>query len=120
MSFLYLDRFINMVNFFFCFLIFTGLTWAVISKRVKDGIVVKLGLIMMSMGFAGLAYHMWNGHNFSDVVPIQRAMLMIHAGMGIVFIGVLFKSTLSRHPVRRASDWVDSSLVQESKPEGQK
>lgn len=104
MSF-YLDQVVAILNLIFCSAIAAGLGWAVLSRDVNDGIIIKGGLISMSFGFAGIAFHLVDGHSIEDLIPVQRGMLMIHAGIGIVILGYFWKRNRARHPIRRKEDW---------------
>ena len=76
---------------------------AVISPRVRDGIVVKAGLILLSLGAAGL------GVTLSANGPMDlalRALGLQTVGLYVIVAGVLLRARSTGPRRRRASDWV--------------
>lgn len=85
-------------------LIAMALLGAVLSPRVHDGVVIKVGLICMAAGFGAVALQMTDGPNTTG---LQRAILMINAGIAVVVIGYLWRVGFAHHRLRRTTDWVD-------------
>lgn len=77
--------------------------WAVMSRRVDDGIVIKLGLIAMCLGFlaSGLL-----GLEPRGPEPLAYANSLIHVGLLICVVGYLLRSHRPRL-LKRATDWMD-------------
>ena len=78
--------------------------WAIMSRRFKDGIVIKIGLSFIALGFLG---------SFSIVVesagpqPLAVAHALVHIGLLICAAGYLLRiRKRPRGSRRRASDWV--------------
>ena len=70
-------------------LIALGLVWAILSHRVRDGIVVKVGLIAMTAGFGSASLHLLSG----DVPPqaLARSVVLIEAGMVVALAGAIWR-----------------------------
>jgi hypothetical protein len=107
---------ITFINTGVCCTLAAAATWACLSPRVHDGIVIKLGLIGLALGFAAYAWIVHDGIDAFDVVALTRAQLMINAGMVLVVLGWLRRGRPSRHhaPERRASDFVDLDTAERS------
>lgn len=77
--------------------------WAVMSRRVDDGIVIKLGLICMSLGFAASGVL---GLESRGAEPLSYAHALLHIGLLICVVGYLLRSHRPRL-LKRATDWMD-------------
>jgi hypothetical protein len=77
---------------------------AVLSTRVRDGLIIKVGLCSMALGFVVIALHMLKIAG-ADVQGLARAMLLINSGITVVIIGYLFRTRNSGHALRRITDW---------------
>lgn len=93
------------VNAAACGLISLGLIGAIISPKVHDGVVIKIGLISMAAGFGAMALRLVDGALPDDAVGIARALLMVNAGLAVVIVGYLMRKAKLHHPVRRSTDW---------------
>lgn len=97
------------------------LMWAVLSPRVRDGVITKLGLICMALGHASLAVQL-RLIEISDADPAVRgavhAALLLSAGGLVVALSILWRLVHPRHPKRRRSDWIAAadSQRQETRP----
>lgn len=101
-----MDYAISVFNAWACGLITVALLWAILSRRVRDGVVVKAGLILMSLGHATIALRfadMW----VTDALRMDRAILLINAGLLLVLLGYFLRSRSIRHGARRLTDWTD-------------
>lgn len=96
-----------------CVLLAAVATWAVLSPRVRDGIVVKLGLILAVQGFAGLGAALAMG---LPVIVWVRALALLHAGLLVVAAGVWWRFRQARGARRRASDWMDLEDARRGEP----
>ncbi len=79
--------------------------WAILSHRVKDGVVIKIGLIVMCTGFVGTSYLLLDGVCMEDAYGLNRAEALVHVGMVIVLIGY----ALHRRRGRTLFDIIDTS-----------
>lgn len=81
------------------------LVWAILSPRVRDGIVIKAGLICMAMGFGAVAAINLTDHQSAHA--LARAQALISSGIAVVILGYLLRRVREGHPVRRETDWAD-------------
>ncbi|MBC7729137.1 MAG: hypothetical protein H7242_16310 [Microbacteriaceae bacterium] len=79
--------------------------WAVLSPRVRDGIVIKLGLIGMSLGFFVTFWAVADGMDCDDLNALARAGLLTRGGLLIVIAGWAWRVAHTGHALRRANDW---------------
>ena len=66
--------------------------WAVLSQKVRDGIIVKVGLIGMSMGHGMVAIHLTDVHilaglHVSELIHLNRARFISNIGMMLILLG---------------------------------
>lgn len=108
-----MDILLQLINSGACALIMVALSWAVLSSRVNDGVIVKAGLICMALGFGSTALLMFDGVRPSQVVGLERALILINAGLTVVIFGYLWRKTRLNHPVRRTTDW---SALMDTRP----
>lgn len=94
--------FTTVMSFLFLFFI----AWAILSKRIKDGVVMKAGLIIMATGFFAAGA---SGFSKSDtwIEAHVAAHALIYFGLGVCVLKYLQRThkTRRREPRRRASDW---------------
>ncbi|MGA0608817.1 hypothetical protein [Caldimonas sp. KR1-144] len=103
-----MDTLLALINAAACGLIAAVLLWAILSPRVHDGIVIKVGLIGLCAGFGSIALRMVDGLKADDLVGMARSILLINAGIAVVILGYLLRRARAGHPLRRVpSDWVD-------------
>lgn len=88
-----------------CFLV--GLVYAVLSPKVHDGIIVKLGLAQMALGFMVSTYALANGIDCTDVQTLDRAIALVNSGAITVVVGYLLRTGYGRKKRRRSTDWTD-------------
>jgi dipeptide/tripeptide permease len=98
---------ISLFNASCCMLLSFVSAWACLSHRVKDGPVIKLGLIFMSIGFFFLGMTLIDGHSNSDIQAVDRSLVFIHLGLVLAVIGVIMRIRRHGHKLRRVSDWVE-------------
>jgi hypothetical protein len=102
-----MDTLIHWVNLVVCAVLALALATAVLSPRVRDGIVMKLGLMSMSLGFAITAYRLWDGWDCSDLQAEGRALAMIHIGVLLAALSYALRSRGGRLKLRRRTDWAE-------------
>jgi sulfite exporter TauE/SafE len=61
--------------------------WAILSNRVRDGIVIKSGLILLALGCGVSAWHLFDGIGYDDLMALNRARLVTLAGMTVIGAG---------------------------------
>lgn len=102
-----MDMTIALTNATACMVLSLAAGWACLSSRVRDGVVIKLGLIAMAIGFFVHAWIMFDGVDLADAVAMARAQFVINAGMLIVVLGWLVRTRGGRDRKRRTTDWAD-------------
>jgi hypothetical protein len=87
-------------------LIALALVWAVMSPRFDDGIVIKIGLASMALGFLGVSVMSW----LDQWWMMPRALVAIHGGL-LLILGRLghhwLKMRRAGKPIRGITDWGD-------------
>lgn len=78
--------------------------WAVLNPRVRDGIIIKLGLIGMSLGFFVTFWAVADGMDCDDLNALARAGLLTRGGLLIVIAGWAWRVAHTGHALRRARD----------------
>lgn len=81
--------------------------WAVMSPCVKDGIVIKIGLGLVSLGFLGAFFP---GVEPTGAAPLVFAHALISLGLLICAAGYLWRTRPQRPRIRkrRSSDWIQT------------
>ena len=102
-----MDLLLAWANGIVCALIACGLLAAILSPRVRDGVVIKVGLICMALGFGGIAVDMLEGLEDGNAVRLSRCIALVSAGVIIVAGGYLHRCARAGAPQRRVSDWSD-------------
>lgn len=82
-----MDQFIALANAVGSLGIAAFSTWAILSHRVRDGIVIKTGLIFLASGCSVTAWHLFNGINCEDLMALNRARLVTLIGMSVIAAG---------------------------------
>jgi hypothetical protein len=100
-----MDLLLSWVNAAACGLISLALIGAILSPKVHDGIVIKVGLICLAAGFGAIALRLIDGVAPDEVVGLERALLLVNAGIAVVIVGYLMRKARRHHPVRRSTDW---------------
>lgn len=95
---------LDMLNTASCGGLALVLIYAVMHPRVQDGIIVKVGLISMALGFGSIAVRSLDGMTEGDAANLARSVLMISSGAFVVLGGYVIRNM--RHPARRLSDWL--------------
>lgn len=75
----------------------------IMHPRVHEGLVAKLGLSCMALGFFGVAVMSWTG----DWVALPRALVVVHLGLVVVVLGYVLRMRRAGHPLRRVTDFGD-------------
>jgi len=93
-----------------------ALVGAVLSKKVKDGIVVKTGLILLAVAFLGLGCMLVAGIEWGSAVYIARALALQSMGLLVLLAGYLIRRHRAGTPLTRISDWIDFDDSQQARP----
>lgn len=97
-----MDAFIAGANALCCAMVSLVAGWMVIDPRVRDGVLIKLGLICLSVG-AGAAATLL-GTEASPLL-IGRAALLVNLGVATIAVGWYVRMREGRRRRRRVSDW---------------
>lgn len=97
-----LDSILEDLNVLACVLLASGATWAVLSPTVKDGVVVKIGMILIALGFASTAVLLSEDRLWA----LNRALALVHAGILVVGLGYALRTRGGRRKRRRSTDWM--------------
>ena len=106
-----METVVTLINAAMCGAITFALIWLILNPNVKDGVVIKIGLAAMVLGFGSLALNLValadSEPMFVQSAPWQRSILLISGGITTVIIGYLVRRLHAKHPVRRATDWAE-------------
>lgn len=78
--------------------------WAVMSPRVRCGLLAHLGLVLVSLGFFGVFLMGMQGYSYHSATAAAHAM--VHVGLVMCALGYLQRARRRGHQ-RRVSDWVE-------------
>jgi hypothetical protein len=78
--------------------------WAVMSDKVKVGLIMHLGLVLVAVGFLGVFLVALGPYAYPSGIAAANAL--VHAGLVLCAIGYAQRA-LRRGHQRRASDWVE-------------
>lgn len=78
--------------------------WAVMSPRVRCGLLAHLGLVLVSVGFFGVFLMGMQGYSY--LAALEAAHAMVHIGLVLCALGYLQRARRRGHQ-RRVSDWVE-------------
>ena len=80
------------------------IAWAIMSHKIKDGVIVKIGLICLSLGFLA-AWLLTLQSNYRDGDAMEAVHSIIYIGMVICACGYLWRTRFTKQG-RRANDWI--------------
>ncbi len=102
-----MDIVYSLLNALACGLISLALIGAVLSPKVHDGIIIKVGLAAMALGFGAGALRLLDGSAAGDGVVLGRCLLLINGGLAVILIGYLVRKAHKQDERRRVTDWAD-------------
>lgn len=108
-----MDIAFSLLNALACGLISLALIGAVLSPRVHDGIIIKVGLVSMALGFGACALRLLDGSAAGDGQALGRCLLLINSGIAVVVIGFLVRKLRGGHALRRSTDWAELDDTQQ-------
>lgn len=86
-----MDDLIVFINVMGSAAVFGVCVWAILSYRVRDGMLIKLGLITVAVGSIVTAYHLADGLNCHDLHPLNRARALVQIGLIEVAVGLYLR-----------------------------
>lgn len=81
-----------------------ALVWLVISPAVRDGVVIKCGMIVAALGFGSIAIRMFSS---TDPIGLERSLLMVGIGLSVIIVWGIVRVRVSE----RLSEWVHTKQV---------
>lgn len=81
-----------------------GAGWAVMSTKVRIGLLMHIGLAMVAVGFLGVVLISLGTYSAGSAFAAANAF--VYAGLVLCAIGYARRSRRRGHQ-RRASDWVE-------------
>lgn len=102
-----MDTIVPILNAVMTGLLAIVLIVAILHPGVNDGIVIKVGMIGMALGFGAIALIMLDGIQPGDRTRIQRGLLMVCSGIAVVILGYAWRCRRCKHPLRRRTDFGD-------------
>ena len=82
-----MDHFITLCNSAASALMCAVLSWAVMTHRVRDGVIIKSGLILAALGYGATAIALADADLCSEAITLDRAQMLMHLGLGVVAYG---------------------------------
>jgi hypothetical protein len=110
------DSILNILNTAACCALALVTSWACLSAKVHDGIIIKIGLIFATFGFSGHAWITHDGIEAVDAIAMIRAQLLINAGVVTAVLGWLARGHRKNGRERRATDFVDLDPAKDAEP----
>lgn len=107
-----MDRLMSVINLAACGLLSAAALWAVLSPRVQDGIIIKLGLGMLSLGFAAVGMALAGDR---PMVAVERALAFVHLGLLLVAAGIAIRWHRTGR-VYRVDEWINPPTVAIRRP----
>lgn len=89
------------------------LLWLILTPKVDDGVIIKLGMIVAMLGFLALGWKMFEGIEPSEIRGVEWGMLMVNVGVLIVIFGYVRRTAARGHRMLRLSDW---AALQDTRP----
>lgn len=91
-----------MFNVFFFFFLSFCVSVLIMSNRIKDGIVVKSGMILIAVGFFGAGAIL-----VDQRIDLLAPLRLIGYGSIICLLGIFFRGHCDNGKCRRVSDWFE-------------
>lgn len=102
-----MDRVILVLNVAACALLASAAAWAVLSDRVRDGVLVKAGLIGASLGFGAVGLLLAAGEGGQS---LGRALGLLHGGLLLVAVCVAIRWRRTGRAYR-VDEWINPPTV---------
>lgn len=103
---------VALINGLACLVLFVALAWLIMSPTVRDGVVIKLGLVSMALGELGGSMVLLGGE-WAPYRPLMLCLAGVHVGAAVVLVGYLLRRAAMRRPLRRSTDWAALDHVRE-------
>lgn len=87
-----------------CLLLAALCGWAVMHERFQDGIVLKVGLVLVCLSLLAVAHGLILEDPGRSAAVLHRAILSLNLGLVIVGVAYMLRQRKGRR--RRRSDWL--------------
>lgn len=104
---------LSLLNCLLCTCFGLVLLWLILTPKVDDGVIIKLGMIVAMLGFLALGWKMFEGIEPSEIRGVEWGVLMINVGVLIVVFGYVRRKATRGHRMLRLSDW---AALQDTRP----
>lgn len=84
---MHFDQALAQFNGITSFAIAAAVSWAILSEKVQDGIIIKIGLMFMAVGFFVTGWHLVDGIETQDLLALNRARALTNIGFLIALFG---------------------------------
>ena len=108
-----MDHFISVLNACVCFIFATVVTWAIVTPKVDDAVVIKSGLILADLGFVVLGWKFWGGIDDFEISGVLWGTLFTNTGALVIVGGYVWRVSTRGNQMRRLTDW---SSLQDTRP----
>lgn len=98
-----MDSLLTMFNATVAATLAAALGAIVLHPRVREGLVMRCGLVLMALGFAAMAVALVD--STPDLVSLGRAVALIHAGLVTALAGFLWSFKRKGWAARPITDW---------------
>ena len=78
--------------------------YAVMSQRVRCGLLAHFGLVLVSLGFLGVTLMALQSYTLTSAIAAANAL--VHLGLVLIVVEYILRASRRGHQ-RRASDWMD-------------
>ena len=95
---------IDMFNMVMSGLLASVSGYAVMSQRVRCGLLAHFGLVLVSLGFLGVTLMALQSYTFASAIAAANAL--VHLGLVLIVVEYILRASRRGHQ-RRASDWMD-------------
>ena len=100
-----MDDFILRFNALLSVLLGGGIAYAVLSRHVHDGIIIKAGLIFMALGLLSKVGPLYDAQTTqANFIGLSRANLLVHIGMAVAAAGYVRRKHVGERNRRRVTD----------------
>lgn len=95
---------INTLNMILNMILVLSSCWAILSDRVRDGIIIKAGLSLTNLGFLGGLFLDIEGRD--SVSAMEGVLTLIQLGLCVILVGYLLRLRVSHSMHRRTTDFI--------------
>lgn len=94
-----------MFNAAVCVLLAACVGWVVLDPRIHEGLVVRLGLVCMALGFAAMAATLATAVDAEGLRVVGRAAALVHLGLVVSVVGFVWRFRVRGWFDKPPTDW---------------